>query len=84
MKYHNTLTNGLRLKLPTGGTRLIGACEFHDDPYVIIEGNTLRRWHSADDWRRGDDPEKIEELPVGTEIRLWDEDEGHPLLGVVL
>lgn len=83
MKYSNSFSHGLRLVLPTGGIRLIGACEFHDDKKVEIEGRTLKRWHTADDWRSGAEPEKTEELPQGTQVHLWDEEAGHPLIGTL-
>lgn len=79
MRYENTFSRGLRLKLPTGGQRLIGACEHRDDPKVIIEGTVLKRYDSA----RRSEPDEVEELPPGTEVRAWDEDAGHPLLGII-
>lgn len=82
-KYENTFDHGLRLVLPTGGVRLVGACEYQDDAKVEIKERTLKRWHTADAWRRGEEPEKVEQLPAGTVVRLWDEDENHPVLGTL-
>jgi hypothetical protein len=71
--------HGLRLTLPTGGTRLLCACQWQDDPLYVIEGRTLKKFATA----RDSVPEKTEELPPGTVVRLWDEENGNPQLGIL-
>lgn len=78
MSYETTFNHGLRLEMPDGTKRLLPACDWQGDPKYVISGRTLLK-----SFPPNSEPVESEGLPVGTVVRLWDEDAGHPVLGVI-
>lgn len=75
--YQCTFEHGLLLDFRNTRTQL-PACQWHDDPLYVIRGNQLLRA-----WTAREQLFPVRTLPAGTVVRLWDEDNDNPQLGVI-
>lgn len=75
--YKTCFNHGLLLDWRSSRTQL-PACQYHDDPLYVIKGNQLLRA-----WTAREKPSFVRELPAGTVVRLWDEENENPVLGVI-
>ena len=81
MTYKTSFNHGLKLDCPSGVQMKLCACQWHDDPFFMIEDGVLKTWNGPT--RLSDPPDKEQVLSTGTVVRLWDEDAGDPVLGTI-
>ncbi len=79
MKFTTTFSRGLKLNFVDGTVKNLPPCWKKNDPYYVIEDNLLREYKCS----KSDTPRVVQVLPQGTIIRLWDDEDGNPILGEI-